>query len=164
LAASVLVLNATYEPLNVTSVWRALSLVLSEKAEIVEHDPGRQIRSPSRILAHPVVIRLLRYVRVPRFGARKITRRALFARDGYRCQYCGDGSRLTVDHVIPRSRGGSTVWENMVTACAPCNLRKGDRLPTEVGMQPRNAPKPPPPTLFLTLGAPSIPESWVEYL
>jgi 5-methylcytosine-specific restriction endonuclease McrA len=164
MAASVLVLNATYEPLNVTSVWRALTLVLNEKAEIVEHDPGRQIRSPSRILAHPVVIRLLRYVRVPRFGARKITRRALFARDGYRCQYCGDGSRLTVDHVIPRSRGGSTAWDNMVTACAPCNLRKGDRLPTESGMHPRTAPKPPSPHLFLTLGAASIPESWETYL
>jgi 5-methylcytosine-specific restriction endonuclease McrA len=164
LAASVLVLNATYEPLNVTSVWRALSLVLNEKAEIVEHDPGRQIRSPSRVLAHPVVIRLLRYVRVPRFGARKITRRALFARDGYRCQYCGDSSRLTVDHVIPRSRGGSTAWENMVTACAPCNLRKGDRLPVEAGMHPRTTPKPPPPNLFLTLGAPSIPDSWGTYL
>ena len=164
MAQSVLVLNATYEPLNVTSVWRALSLVLAEKAEILEAHPEQVIRSPSRILAHPVVIRLLRYVRVPRFGARRITRRALFARDGHRCQYCGEGSRLTVDHVIPRSRGGPSVWENMITACAPCNLRKGDRLPHEVSMQPRTTPKPPPAELFLTLGAPSIPDCWGTYL
>jgi 5-methylcytosine-specific restriction endonuclease McrA len=164
MAQSVLVLNATYEPLNVTSVWRALSLVLSDKAEVVEAHPERVIRSPSRILAHPVVIRLLRYVRVPRFGARRITRRALFARDGFHCQYCGEGSRLTVDHVVPRSRGGLSDWENMVTACAPCNLRKGDRLPQEAGMHPRAAPRAPSAKLFLTLGAPTIPDAWETYL
>jgi len=161
---SVLVLNATYEPLNVTSVWRACSLVLAEKADIVEAHPERVIRSPSRILAHPVVIRLRSYVRIPRFGARRITRRAVFARDGFRCQYCGAGSSLTVDHVVPRSRGGGSAWDNIVTACAPCNLRKGNHLPHEVGMLPRNAPRTPPARLFLTLGAPSVPASWETYL
>jgi 5-methylcytosine-specific restriction endonuclease McrA len=164
LAHNVLVLNATYEPLNVTSVWRALSLVLAEKAEIVEAHPERVIRSPARILAHPVVIRLLRYVRVPRFAARRITRRALFARDGFRCQYCGDASRLTVDHVVPRSRGGTSMWENMVTACAPCNLKKGDRTPREAGMRPRTSPRQPSPKLFLTLGAATTPDVWEGYL
>ncbi len=164
MAQSVLVLNATYEPLNVTSVYRALSLVMADKAEILEAHPESMIRSPSRLLAHPLVIRLLRYVRVPRFGTRRITRRALFARDGWRCQYCGDTSRLTVDHVVPRSRGGSSGWENMVTACAPCNLRKGDRLPQEIGMPMRTTPNVPPPQLFLTLGTPSVPESWGTYL
>jgi len=160
----VLVLNATYEPLNVTSVWRACSLVLSHKAEIVEAHPERVIRSPSTTLAHPVVIRLRVYVRVPRFTARKITRRALFARDQYRCQYCGTGSSLTIDHVVPRSRGGLSGWENIVAACAPCNLRKGNRLPHEAGMHPRTKPHTPPPSLFLTLGAPTIPSSWQTYL
>jgi 5-methylcytosine-specific restriction endonuclease McrA len=164
MAQSVLVLNATYEPLNVTSVWRALSLVLADKAEIVEAHPEQVIRSPSRCLAHPLVIRLLRYVRVPRFGVRRITRRAVFARDEFRCQYCGDTSRLTVDHVVPRSRGGQSAWENMLTACAPCNLKKGDRLPHEVGMHPRSTPRMPPPRLFLTLAAPSIPDAWQSYL
>ncbi len=160
----VLVLNATYEPLNVTSVWRACSLVLSEKAEVIEAHPERVIRSPSTTLPHPVVIRLRSYVRVPRFQARRITRRAVFARDGYRCQYCGTTSRLTVDHVLPRSRGGESTWDNIVTACAPCNLEKGDRLPTEKGMTLRTTPRTPHASLFLTLGAPAIPPSWESYL
>lgn len=164
MAQNVLVLNATYEPLNVTSVYRALSLVMADKAEILEAHPEAVIRSPSRLLAHPVVIRLLRYVRVPRFGTRRITRRALFARDGWRCQYCGDTARLTVDHIVPRSRGGASGWENMVTACAPCNLRKGDRLPHEIGMRLRSKPRQPSPTLFLTLQTNEVPHAWLDYL
>jgi 5-methylcytosine-specific restriction endonuclease McrA len=160
----VLVLNATYEPLNVTSVWRACSLVLSEKAEVIEAHPERVIRSPSTTLPHPVVIRLRTYVKVPRFQARRITRRAVFARDGYRCQYCGTTSRLTVDHVLPRSRGGGSTWDLFVTACAPCNLAKGDRLPKEKGMTLRTTPRTPHAALFLTLGAPAIPASWETYL
>ena len=95
MAGTVLVLNATYEPLNVTSVWRACSLILSRKAEVLEADPTREIRSPSTTLPHPVVIRLVAYVRVPRFTSRRITRRALFARDLHACQYCGSRARLT---------------------------------------------------------------------
>lgn len=164
MAKSVLVLNATYEPLNVTSVWRALSLVLAAKAEVVEALDERVIRSPSTTLPHPTVIRLVSYVRVPRFTARRITRRALFARDGHVCQYCGTGTRLTIDHVIPRSRGGTSAWENVVTACAPCNLRKGDRLLHEAGMLLRRSPRPPHPDVFLTLGATTIPAAWGPYL
>lgn len=164
MAKSVLVLNATYEPLNVTSLWRALSLILSAKAEVVEALPERTIRSPSTTLPHPTVIRLVTYVRVPRFTARRITRRALFARDGNACQYCGTGARLTIDHVMPRSRGGLSSWDNVVTACAPCNLKKGDRLPHEVGMVLAKTPRPPHPDVFLTLGASTIPETWDPYL
>ena len=160
----VLVLNATYEPLNVTSLWRACSLILAEKAEVVEAHPGRVIRSPSTTLPHPMVIRLRTYVRVPRYTARKLTRRAVFARDEYRCQYCGTSGRLTVDHVMPRSRGGRSAWDNIVTACAPCNLKKGNRLPVEAGMALRTVPRTPPPQLFLTLAAPAIPDSWQTYL
>ena len=89
---------------------------------------------------------------------------SVVARDGYRCQYCGDHARLTIDHVIPRSRGGSSQWDNIVTACAPCNLRKGNRLPHEAGMQIRSAPSVPSPQLFLTLGAATVPDCWGTYL
>jgi 5-methylcytosine-specific restriction endonuclease McrA len=110
------------------------------------------------------VIRLLEYVRVPKAVQRKISRRALFARDDWRCQYCGSSGRLTLDHVVPRSRGGDSVWENVVTSCAPCNLRKGNRLLHEVRMHLRRQPRPPAPTLFVTLAAPSVPDTWRRYL
>ena len=95
----------------------------------------RALRSATDTYVWPHVIRLVHYVRVPRTIQRKISRRALFARDGWRCVYCGTTSgRLTLDHVIPRSKGGESVWENVVTACAPCNLRKGDRLLEDSGL------------------------------
>ncbi|MGI9117351.1 MAG: HNH endonuclease [Gaiellales bacterium] len=164
MAGAVLVLNATYEPLNVTSVWRACSLILSRKAEVLEADPDRVLRSPSTTLPHPIVIRLVAYVRVPRFTSRRITRRALFARDEHTCQYCGSRTRLTLDHVVPRSRGGGSTWDNVVTACSPCNLRKRDRLPHEAGMPLRRPPRAPHPDLYLTLGARAIPTVWQPYL
>lgn len=164
MAGTVLVLNATYEPLNVTSVWRACSLILSRKAEVLEADPTREIRSPSTTLPHPVVIRLVAYVRVPRFTSRRITRRALFARDLHACQYCGSRARLTLDHVVPRSRGGASSWANVVTACSPCNLKKSDRLPHEAGMPLRRPPRAPHPDLYLTLGTQTIPAGWRPYL
>lgn len=164
MTGSVLVLNATYEPLNVTSAWRAVTLILSRKAEVLEAHPERVIRSPSTTLPHPIVIRLVEYVRVPRLTARRITRRALFARDGNACQYCGSGARLTLDHVLPRSRGGVSAWDNVVAACAPCNLRKGDRLPHEAGMALARPPRAPHPDLFLTLGLRGIPDAWQPYL
>src|SRR5262245_23610444 len=105
MAHQVLVLNATYEPINVCSVQRALVLVLKEKAEVLERS-SRRLRSSTRSFAFPHVIKLTYFVRVPRHESRKITRRAVFARDGYACQYCGSPSRLTMDHVVPRSRGG----------------------------------------------------------
>jgi 5-methylcytosine-specific restriction endonuclease McrA len=159
----VLVLNASFEPLNICSVRRAHVLVFKGKAEVVEHS-DRSLRSASASYLWPIVIRLLAYVRVPRVVQRKISRRALFARDGWRCQYCGDGGRLTLDHVVPRSRGGESVWENVVASCAPCNLRKGDRLPDEARMHPQRKPRQPAPALFITLGAAHIPESWTPYL
>src|SRR6478609_6916250 len=125
----VLVLNASYEPLNVCSLRRAHVLVYKGKAEVVE-ELDRPLRSATDTYRWPHVIRLVHYVRVPRMVQRKISRRALFARDNWRCVYCGtSGGRLTLDHVIPRSRGGDSSWENVVTSCAPCNLRKGNRLP-----------------------------------
>jgi 5-methylcytosine-specific restriction endonuclease McrA len=161
----VLVLNASYEPLNVCSVRRAHVLVFKGKAEVLE-EHGTPLRSATDTFARPHVIRLVQYVRVPRAAQRKISRRALFARDEWSCVYCGTTSgRLTLDHVVPRSRGGDSVWENVVTACAPCNLRKGDRLPEEASMTMRRPPRPPAPVLFIRLAAPAgLPSTWQRYL
>jgi 5-methylcytosine-specific restriction endonuclease McrA len=160
----VLVLNASYEPLNVTSVRRAHVLVYKGKAEIVEH-LAKPLRSAAKDFVWPHVIRLVSYVRVPKSVQRKISRRALFARDGWRCQYCGaEGGKMTLDHVLPRSRGGESIWENVVTSCAPCNLRKGNRTIEEAGMRLHAQPRTPPPTLFVTLSAPRIPDGWHPYL
>lgn len=161
--ADVLVLNASYEPLNVCTVRRAHVLVFKGKAEVVE-ELGKPLRSAAETFVWPHVIRLLSYVRVPKSVQRKISRRALFARDGHRCVYCGSSGRLTLDHVVPRSRGGDSVWENVVTSCAPCNLRKGNRLPEEIEMRMLVKPRVPTPTLFVTLSSPRIPERWQPYL
>jgi 5-methylcytosine-specific restriction endonuclease McrA len=164
MSGRVLVLNATYEPINVCTVRRAVVLLLKDKAELVER--GRwELRSESSTLARPVVIRLVSYVRVPRDAhRRKITRRAVFARDSWTCQYCGSHSNLTVDHVIPRSKGGTSSWENIVASCAPCNRRKGDRLPRQAGMHPRHAPRTPRAEIFIHVASPTIPAAWLQYL
>ncbi|MDP4808429.1 MAG: HNH endonuclease [Cyanobium sp. MAG_160] len=127
----VLVLNASYEPLNITTWRRAVVMVLKGKAEGLEHDPDRRIREDT---LQPTVIRLRHFVRVP-YKPLPLTRRNLFHRDGHRCQYCGaSAEQLSVDHVVPRSRGGLDTWENVTTACLPCNVRKGNRTPREAAM------------------------------
>src|SRR5918992_4787462 len=161
----VLVLNATYEPINVCTVRRAAVLVLKEKAEVLERSDGA-LRSERLTLERPTVIRLITYVRVPRDAhRRKITRKAVLARDSWTCQYCGMSKPgLTVDHVIPRSRGGESVWENIVASCAPCNRKKGNKLPHEIRMHPRSSPRPPGPTVFIRIAAPRTPPTWEPYL
>jgi 5-methylcytosine-specific restriction endonuclease McrA len=161
----VLVLNATYEPINVCTVRRATVLLLKARAEMVERSE-RDLHAESLTMPRPVVIRLVTYVRVPRDAhRRKITRRAVFARDHWTCQYCG-GVRgtLTLDHVIPRSRGGGSTWDNIVTCCAPCNRRKGDRLPKVAGMQPMNEPRPPSAHIFVHVATTTIHPAWEQYL
>jgi len=145
-----LTLNASYEPLTVLPVRRALRLVLDRKAEILEVDEGRVYRSESTELPCPVVIRLVRFVHVPRKFRRQVTNTFLFARDGYTCQYCGRHRTelrgrqfLTRDHVVPISRGGGNTWQNVVTACSPCNNRKGSRLPEEAGLHLDRVPHEP---------------------
>ena len=138
-----LVLNATYEPINVCTVRRATVLLLKGKAEVVEIGT-QDLHWATGSLPRPVVIRLVTYVRIPRdTHKRKITRRAVFARDGWMCQYCGARTSLTVDHVIPRSKGGGSGWDNIVASCAPCNRRKADRLPHQINMHPRTKPHTP---------------------
>jgi 5-methylcytosine-specific restriction endonuclease McrA len=160
----VLVLNATYEPINVCTVRRATVLLLKEKAEVIEIG-ATDLHWATGSLPKPVVIRLVTYVRVPRDShKRKITRRAVFARDGWQCMYCGAKTSLTVDHVIPRSKGGGSDWENIVASCAPCNRRKGDRLPHQVNMHPKVKPRTPGAHIFIQLASPSIPATWRQYL
>jgi 5-methylcytosine-specific restriction endonuclease McrA len=164
-SSRVLVLNASYEPINVCTVRRAAVLVLKDRAEILEH-ADQLMHAESLSLLRPAVIRLRTYVRIPRDAhSRRITRRAVFARDLWTCQYCGTvRSTLTVDHVIPRSKGGHSSRDNIVASCAPCNRRKGDRLPTQIDMHPRRKPAPPHPTIFVRVATPRIPSAWEQYL
>jgi len=163
-AGRVLVLNATFEPINVCSVRRAAVLLLKDKAECLEH-ASWELRSEHTALPRPVVIRLVTFVKVPRdTHRRKITRRAVFARDGWACQYCGSRSNLTVDHVIPRSKGGASSWENIVASCAPCNRRKGDHLPERAGMHLRRKPAAPSAHIFIHVASPTIPAAWRQWL
>jgi 5-methylcytosine-specific restriction endonuclease McrA len=145
-----LALNASFEPLTLVPMRRALRLVIDGKAEIVEAEQGRVVRSERVTMPRPAVIRLTRFVHVPRRFRRQVTNTFLFARDGYRCQYCGRHTlelkpreSLTRDHLVPLSRGGTNVWTNVVTACSPCNARKGNRLSAEIGMFPMTAPTEP---------------------
>lgn len=138
----VLVLNANYEPLNVCSTRRAVGLMLTGKAEMLVNGRG-VIHTTSSTFPRPSIVRLAHMVRRPRARV-KLTRREVFRRDHYTCQYCGcRSSTLTIDHVIPRHRGGPHSWENLVTACPACNRRKGGRTPREAGMQLLAAPKEP---------------------
>jgi 5-methylcytosine-specific restriction endonuclease McrA len=140
----VLLLNATYEPLTAISSRRAIVLMLRERADVVHDDPdGPLIHSADRCLSVPTVIRLRSYVRVPYRAQVPMTRAALMHRDRHRCGYCGDKAD-TIDHVLPRSRGGLHSWENCVACCADCNHRKADHLLSDLGWKLRvelRAPK-----------------------
>ncbi len=145
-----LALNASFEPLTIVSPRRAIRLVLEGKAELLEVDGQRVFRSQRSSLPAPQVIRLVRFVHVPRRFRRQVTNTFLFARDNYACQYCGrhrwelrGREFLTRDHIRPTSRGGGNTWENVVTSCSPCNNRKGNRLPREAGMRLMTEPKKP---------------------
>jgi 5-methylcytosine-specific restriction endonuclease McrA len=136
---TVLVLNQNYEPLNICNVKRALILIIGGKAEVLEEDT-REVRSPSIIYQFPSVIRLHYLVKKPR-PVVKLTRREIFLRDNYTCQYCNIQTRdLTLDHVVPKSRGGAHTWENLVSACRSCNHRKGGKMVAETRMKLNRLP------------------------
>ena len=139
---AVLVLNQNYEPLNVCNLRRAILLVYDGKAEILEAN-GRVVKTATRAFPAPSVIRMVYLIHRPRPRV-KLSRREVFIRDAYTCQYCGRQSHdLTIDHVVPRSRGGVHSWENLVSACKPCNHRKGGKLPAEARMALRQQPHEP---------------------
>ncbi|NJM75984.1 MAG: HNH endonuclease [Acaryochloridaceae cyanobacterium RU_4_10] len=142
---AVVVFSKNYLPLARINIRRAVVLLVSGQAESLEFSSNRQweIRSPSLVLQVPEHIRLIgsnpeRHWKIP-----PVSRREVLRRDNHACQYCGSGKRLTLDHVIPRSKGGQHTWNNVVAACESCNSQKGDRLPQEIGMIPRNKPKAP---------------------
>ena len=164
LSGRVLVLNASFEPINVCSVRRAIVLILKSKAEVIdEHEI--EVHAERMSMTRPAVIRLRAYVHIPyQSFRRKITRRAVFARDGWECQYCGRRGSLTMDHVIPRSKGGDTSWENVVACCATCNRRKGDRSVAQSGMKLSARPMAPHPTIFIHVASPTIPAQWLPYV
>jgi 5-methylcytosine-specific restriction endonuclease McrA len=155
-----LVLNATDIPLAVVPARRAVVLVLREKAEVVLTN-GMVFHSERIVIEAPSIVRLRRFVHVPFRAHAPLTRRAVFARDGWACQYCG-GNAENLDHVVPRSRGGLHVWENVVAACRRCNAKKMDRTPQEAGYRLHRQPFAPRDGFHLTLGRPD--PGWEPFL
>ncbi len=157
-----LVLNATYEPLCVVPLRRAVVLVLAEKAVVVESSDA-VMHSERLSVPVPTVVRLARFVRVPYRREVPLTRRAVLDRDAHTCAYCA-GRADTIDHVRPRSRGGAHIWTNVVAACARCNHRKGDRLLAEIGWHLPAPPAAPPATVAVVMGWATRDPSWEPYL
>ncbi len=166
MSSSVLLLNASYEPLRVVSIRKAMILLLKEKAEVVEAADA-VLHSGSMTFPRPLVIRLVYYVHVPHGLHLPLTRRMVLARDAYTCQYCGKHfpkEELTMDHVVPKSRGGKTEWTNVVTACKKCNQRKGNRTPKEAGMKLLRKPFEPRYVALVLLKESSPHQVWEKYL
>lgn len=159
----VLVLNQNYLPMNICSTRRAVVLILRGKAEMVEDGVG-MLHSVSVAFLIPGVIRLLFMAHLPRVE-RRLTRFEIFNRDRFTCQYCGRETReLTIDHIMPRSRGGGHIWTNVVSACIPCNHRKAEKTPAEAGMRPLRRPLPPPPFFLVPYYYLRHHPQWLKYL
>lgn len=145
---TILVLNASYEPINFTDWKRAIVLLMKNKAQAL----GKR------------VIRLVNYIKLPyeKLAQNKPSRSMIYKRDGHKCQYCGSTKELTIDHIIPRSRGGQDTWENLVVACMPCNTRKSDKLLEETNMKLATIPRKPLNKMLFTLDRSNV-EEWKEY-
>jgi 5-methylcytosine-specific restriction endonuclease McrA len=164
LNAKVLILNQSYEPLTVSTIKKALILVYLGKAELVKKDTRKEIRSITERFPCPSVIRLKRYISVP-YRKVILTRKNIFRRDSFRCAYCGRGDlRLTVDHVIPKAKGGQDSWENLVCACTVCNNKKGDGTPAEAGLKLMLKPFIPSHIMFIKNFSSKIDDNWKPYL
>lgn len=158
----VLVLNQDYSPISICSVQRAFLLVYLKKAELVTNIKEKSLRSVTTTFPFPSIIKINKYVHIPYKGV-VLTRHNVFKRDNFTCQYCGINKDLTLDHLIPRSKGGKSNWTNLVTACKSCNAKKGDFSPEEVGMKLHKMPVKPSYVMFLK--ASSIDrEDWFPYL
>jgi 5-methylcytosine-specific restriction endonuclease McrA len=159
----VLVLNQNYLPMNICSARRALVLMLQDKAEMVENGTG-EVHTVTAVFPLPSVIRLMSLIKLPRIQ-RKLTRFEVFNRDRFTCQYCGRETReLTLDHVMPRSRGGKHSWENLVSACIPCNHRKGERVLAEAKLKLIRKPMAPPPFFLVPYYYLSNQPLWLKFL
>ena len=160
----VLVLNHDYQALSICTVERAFVLVYLRKAEVVETLEGAFLRSVNQIFEMPSIIRLKRYIHMP-YRKVSLTRMNIFRRDGNRCLYCGSPHDLTIDHIIPRSKGGGESWDNLATACQSCNTKKGNRSPEEAGMPLIRAPFRPSYIMFLSnFNHTTLNETWRPYL
>jgi 5-methylcytosine-specific restriction endonuclease McrA len=161
--SNVLVLNQDYQPLSICSVQRSVKLLFLEKAELLHDDPERKIRTVNDEFIYPSVIRLRYYINIP-YTRIVLSRRNVMKRDRHICQYCGIKSDLTLDHVFPKSRGGGDSWENLVTACNRCNVRKGNRTPDEANMPLRRKPFRPIHITFFRDILGGVQENWKPYL
>jgi 5-methylcytosine-specific restriction endonuclease McrA len=160
---TVLLLNATYTPLRIITLKRAVVLVLQQKAEIVEEEPDRLVRAARISLPAPKVIRLTRFVKVPYRGRIPLTGRAVLVRDKHVCAYCGRRAN-TIDHVVPKSRDGKHSWENVVAACTACNAKKSNRLLSELGWNLSFKPFAPKGNFWLVFGITEPDPVWDQYL
>ena len=159
----VLVLNLDYSPLSVCTVQRAFLLVFLEKAELLNEAADAFIHSISQAYPMPAVIRLKKYINLPYRGV-VLNRNNIFKRDNFTCQYCGTTKDLTLDHLIPKAKGGKSSWYNLVTACKRCNARKGDFTPEEVGMSIKRKPYKPSYILFIRDFSGFVRDEWMPYL
>lgn len=161
--SEVLVLNQDYQPLSICSVQRSVKLVFMDKAELLHDNPEKVLRTVTEEYSYPSVIRLRRYIRIP-YSRIALSRRNIMKRDGQTCQYCGIKGDLTLDHVMPRSRGGIDTWENLVTACNTCNVKKGNRTPDEANMPLKIKPYRPIHITFFQNLINGVQENWKPYL
>jgi 5-methylcytosine-specific restriction endonuclease McrA len=159
----VLVLNQDYSAFSICSVPKAFLLVFLKKADLISENVSEQLHSISQSFPMPSVIRLHKYVYVPYKGM-ILSRQNIFKRDSSTCQYCGSGHHLTLDHVIPKSRGGRTTWDNLITACQSCNARKGDQTPDEANMRLKTKPYKPSFVMFLRDFSGNVEDSWLPFL
>ena len=163
LGTRVLVLNQDYSPIAVCSGERAFLLMYLNKAELIASLPDRQIRSITLSFSFPTVIRLNNYKNIP-FKKVMLTRRNIFKRDSHFCQYCGTDKNLTLDHVIPRTKGGHSSWTNLVTACQRCNSIKGDQAPEKAGLTLKRVPFRPSYVIFLRDFSGFLAKEWKPFL
>ncbi len=159
----VLVLNQDYSPLSVCSTERAFLLIYLDKAELVHEDRNHQMRSVNAIYPAPSVIRLQKYIFIP-FKSVLLSRQNIFKRDAHTCLYCGGKQDLTLDHVLPKSRGGATNWANLATACKKCNSIKGNKTPEEADMFLSQKPFKPSYIMFVRNFSGFTSEDWLQYL
>ncbi|MCX6178464.1 MAG: HNH endonuclease [Chlorobiales bacterium] len=160
----VLVLNSSYEPLSICNAQKAVLLLFGGKAVPVAHHPGRVICTVSQSYPLPSIVRLTFFVRVP-YKRIILNRKNILLRDSFQCQYCGKTELpLTIDHIMPRSRGGEYSWENLITACPPCNSKKGNRTPREAGMHPLKQPIRPNNLMFMQQLTAKVSDEWKPYL
>lgn len=158
----VLVLNQSYQPITLITVKKAITLFFRDKVDFVELSENI-IHSPSSSLNAPLIVRLKFPIRYSPFGRVELNKRNLFRRDGFKCAYCGSDDNLTMDHIVPKSRGGQSNWENLVTACHPCNNRKDNKLLEDVGYTLSVKPRQPNQLMFLTHNT-KVHDKWKPYL